>query len=53
LVKDKPGKPFLIGEGGDYTPKETGNLFLRVNSPPDSKHIGKLKVAISGYVKAQ
>jgi hypothetical protein len=53
LVKDKPGKPFLIGDGCDYTPKESGMLFLRVNSPADNKHIGKLKVAISGYVKSQ
>ena len=52
LVNGKPGKPFVIGEGRDYTPKETGLLFLRVNCPPENKNTGKLKVSISGYVKA-
>lgn len=51
LADGKPGKPFLIGDGRDYTPKESGLLFLRVNSPPDNKNTGKLKVVISGYVK--
>lgn len=49
---NKTGKPFAIGDGRDYTPKETGLLFLRINSPADNKHTGKLKVLISGYVKA-
>lgn len=52
LVNNKPGKPFLIGDGRDYTPKETGVLFLRVNCPAENKNTGKVKVAISGYVKA-
>ncbi len=46
----KPGKPFLIGEGGDHKPKETGVLMLRVNSPPDCKHSGKLTILLSGHV---
>lgn len=50
---NKPGKQFLIGEGVDFKPKETGYLFLRVNSPPDCKHVGKLSISISGYVKSK
>lgn len=53
LAKDgKLGRPFLIGEGGDITPKQTGLLLLRVNSPAENRHSGKLKVAISGNVQA-
>ena len=48
----KLGRPFLIGEGGDITPKQTGLLLLKVNSPPENRHSGKLKVAISGNVQA-
>lgn len=48
----KPGKPFLIGDGRDYTPKESGLLYLRVNVPAGNKNTGKLKVSISGHVKA-
>jgi hypothetical protein len=51
LANGKPGKPFVIGDGRDFTPKETGTLFLRVNCPGDNKNTGKLKVSISGYVK--
>lgn len=47
----KPGKPFLIGDGRDFTPKETGLLFFRVNVPIGNKNTGKLKVLISGHVK--
>lgn len=50
---NKPGKQFLIGEGGEVKPKETGYLFLRVNSPPECKHVGKLSITISGYVKSK
>lgn len=52
LVNGKPGKPFVIGEGRDYTPKENGLLFVRVNAPADNKNTGRLKVSISGYVKS-
>lgn len=47
----KPGRPFIVGEKKEFTPKETGLLFLRVNAPPGNKNSGKLKVQISGYVK--
>ena len=49
----KAGKPFLIGESLDLTPKESGLLLLRVNAPVGNKNSGKLKVSISGYVQAQ
>jgi hypothetical protein len=48
----KLGKPFLVGEGGEFTPKETGMLLLRINSPTENKNNGKLKVQISGYVRS-
>lgn len=52
VLKDdgKQGQPFFIGTGGDFRLKESGKLFLRVNSPPDSKHNGKISVKFSGFV---
>jgi hypothetical protein len=47
----KPGKPFLIGESLDITPKDGGMLLLRINSPPGNKNSGKIKVSVSGYVQ--
>jgi len=47
----KSGKPFLVGEGLELTPKETGLLMLRVNAPPGNKNSGKIKVSISGFVQ--
>jgi hypothetical protein len=47
----KSGKPFLVGEGLEFTPKETGLLMLRVNAPPGNKNSGKIKVSISGFVQ--
>jgi len=47
----KSGKPFLIGEGLEFTPKDTGLLMLRVNAPPGNKNSGKIKVSISGFVQ--
>ena len=49
--KNKPGRPFAIGEGKEIVPKDDGILFLAVNVPPGSRCIGKLKVELSGYVK--
>lgn len=40
--------PFLIGTSLELKPRETGILFLRVNSPPQAKNTGKLKVRLSG-----
>jgi hypothetical protein len=50
--KDKPGKPFVIGNGRDFTPNEDGILFLRFNVPPGSRCTGKVDVRLSGYVRA-
>jgi len=50
-AKKNPGRPFLIGEGTDFTPKTDGILLVRVNTPPDSKNNGRLKVTLSGYVR--
>ena len=48
----KPGRPFAIGTGKDITPKDTGLLLLRINSPVENKHTGKISVTFSGFVKA-
>lgn len=52
IVKEdgKQGRPFVIGTGGDFRFKETGRLFLKVNTPPDSKNIGKIVVTFSGVL---
>lgn len=50
VANNKPGEPFSIGSEKDFTPKEGGMLFLKVNVPPGSKTTGKLKVRLSGYV---
>jgi hypothetical protein len=47
----KAGKPFLIGESLDITPKEGGMLMLRVNAPPGNKNTGKIKISISGFIQ--
>lgn len=49
----KAGKPFLIGESLDFTPKEAGMLMLRVNAPAGNKNSGKLKVSISGFIQTK
>jgi len=50
--KPKPGKPFNLGSSREFTPKEDGLLFLRVNLPPGHKCSGKITVTMSGYVRA-
>lgn len=50
VTNNKPGEPFSIGSEKDFTPKDGGMLFLKVNVPPGSKTTGKLKVRLSGYV---
>ena len=40
----------MIGNGGDFRFKETGRLFLKVNTPPDSKNVGKITVKFSGVL---
>lgn len=47
----KRDRPFLIGEGCDYTPQKDGVLSIRINAPPDNKNNGKLKILITGGVR--
>ena len=49
----KSGRPFLIGESLDITPKDAGMLMLRVNAPAGNKNSGKLKVTISGFIQTK
>ncbi|MFN8854095.1 MAG: tetratricopeptide repeat protein [Planctomycetaceae bacterium] len=49
---NKPGKPFAIGLGGDFTPRESGKLMLRINAPAGHRSTGKLKVTLSGGINA-
>ncbi|WP_417381329.1 hypothetical protein [Gimesia sp.] len=49
--KPKMGKPFLIGDKTEYTPKDDGVLMIGLNLPAGHKSTGKLKVRISGYIK--
>ena len=49
----KAGKPFLIGESLDFTPKEGGLLMLRINAPAGNKNSGKIKVSISGFIQTK
>jgi hypothetical protein len=37
--KKKENRPFLIGEGCDYTPPKDGMLYIRVNAPPDNSRL--------------
>lgn len=46
----KPTKPFAIRSGVEHTSKKRGLLFLRVNTPPGAKCIGKVEAQISGKV---
>ena len=49
IVTDgKPGDPFPIGAGREYTPKKDGVLFIKANVPPGSRCTGKLRIRISG-----
>lgn len=47
----KKDRPFLIGEGCEYTPTRSGPLFLRINAPAENKNTGKIKVMVSGGVR--
>ena len=48
----KPGKPFIVGGGLDVTPQRDGQLHLKVNVPPRTKCSGKLRIQLSGHVRA-
>lgn len=47
----KPSGPFTIGDGRDLEPPTDGMLLLRINVPPGSKCIGKIKVMLSGNIQ--
>ena len=47
----KKEKPFLIGEGCDYTSSKGGVLFVRVNAPPENKNTGKIAVVVTGGLR--
>jgi hypothetical protein len=46
----KPGKPFPVMSELEHVPKKGGQFFLKVNVPPGTRCIGKLKVHASGYL---
>lgn len=53
IVTDgKPGTPFPVNAELETTPKKSGVLFLRVNTPMAAKCTGTLKVQLSGNLKA-
>ena len=46
----KPGDPFFIGKEAEIKPDADGILFVRLNVPPGSKCIGKVKLNVSGNI---
>lgn len=51
VSKGKSGKPFRVGESRQFSPKQDGVLFLRVNAPAGHKSTGRLKVTLSGHIR--
>lgn len=47
--RDLP-RPFLVGTQKEVTPKETGPLLFRVNTPEGARCIGKIKVKVTGNI---
>ena len=53
IVSDgKPGEPFAVNAGLEMTSKKGGLLYLRANVPANAKCTGKIKVQLSGGIKA-
>ncbi|HBN75085.1 MAG TPA: hypothetical protein DD473_04560 [Planctomycetaceae bacterium] len=53
LIVDAKGKssdPFSIGKSGEMKSPQNGQLFVRVNVPPQSKCIGKIKLRVTGDI---
>lgn len=48
----KPGEPFAIKSKLEFTPRQSGMLYLKVNIPPGSKCNGDLKLKLSGIGRA-
>jgi len=46
----QPGEPFQIGRELEFKPNADGVLFVRLNVPPGSRCIGKIKLRISGNI---
>lgn len=46
----KPLPPFAVGSDDEVKPGESGFLLLRLNVPPGSKCIGKVRALISGNI---
>ena len=44
--------PFAVKSEHEWTPKQDGILLLKVNFPPGTKCTGKLKLKVSGLLKA-
>ena len=44
--------PFAVKTEHEWTPKQDGVLLLKVNFPPGTKCMGKLKLKVSGMLKA-
>ena len=50
VANGKPGKPFAVGGGRNFTPRNDGLLYLRVNAPAGSKCTGRISVRLGGNV---
>ena len=50
VANGKPGKPFAVGGGRNFTPRNNGLLYLRVNAPAGSKCTGRISVRLGGNV---
>jgi tetratricopeptide (TPR) repeat protein len=44
-------RPFLVGSANEFSPAEDGLLYLKLNTPPNSKSTGKVRVKISGNLR--
>ncbi len=44
----KTPEPFAIKAKHDFTPKQDGELYLKINAPPGAKCIGDLKLKLNG-----
>ncbi len=44
--------PFAVKTEHEWTPKQDGVLLLKVNMPPGTKCTGKLKLKVSGMIRA-
>lgn len=47
--RDGP-QPFLVGSVKEFEPTQTGLLLLRINTPPNARSQGRLKLRVSGNI---